>query len=412
MKISKSQRAIYIAISILAAIIFWFYVDNTGSNERDIRLYNVPVTFVGAEDELAEHGLMIVSGDDTTIDLRLRGRRQIISRINKNNIEVQVDVSTILSTGSHTLNYSIVYPDSVSSSSVTVVSASLYTVTVEVDELYTKTIEVVADVSGSLPDGYMLHECALSPSSLTVSGTKEEVEMVDHALVKVALNNTTTSYSEYLGYDLIDVEGNIVADTKHLRCSEEKVRVEIPIVTLKEVPLKVQFIESGGSEESDISYEISPKTITISGEDSTLDKIDSIVLSEIDLSQVMGDDTIEYEIPIPGSCFNESGTDTATVTIKFHNMQTKTLACSNIVFINEPDGYTASAVTQSVNVTIRGKQSDLDKITAQNVRIVADLSDMSSTSGVYTVKAKVYVDGVTDAGAIGTYQIGCRLQKT
>ena len=273
MKITKSQRAIYIAISILAAIIFWFYVDNTGSNERDIRLYNVPVTFVGAEDEMAEHGLMIVSGDDTTIDLRLRGRRQVISRINKNNIEIQVDVRSIVSTGSHTLNYSIHYPDSVSSSSVTVVSASLYTVTVEVDELHSKTIEVEADVSGSLPEGYMLHECVLTPFSLTVSGTEEEVEMVDHALVKVTLNNTTTSYSEYLGYDLIDVQGNVITDTKHLRCSEDKVRVELPIVTLKEVPLSVEFIESGGSEESDISYEISPETITISGEEATLEKI-------------------------------------------------------------------------------------------------------------------------------------------
>ncbi|HIX31428.1 MAG TPA: hypothetical protein H9682_04750 [Firmicutes bacterium] len=412
MKISKSQRAIYIAISILTAVIFWFYVDNTGSNERDIRLYNVPVTFVGAEDELAEHGLMIVSGDDAAIDLRLRGRRQVISRINRHNIEIQVDVSSILSTGSHTLNYSISYPDSVLSSSVTVVSASMYTVTIVVDELHTKTIDVVADVSGSLPDGYMLHECALTPSILTVSGTEEQVNSVDHALVKVTLNNTTASYSEYLGYDLIDADGNVITNTKHLRCSEDKVRVELPIVTLKEVPLDLEFIESGGSMEKDISCTISPKTITISGEESTLEKLDKIVLTELDLSQVMGDDTMEYEIPIPGGCYNESGTDTAVVTIKFNHMQTKTLACSNIVFINEPEGYTASAVTQSVNVTVRGRASELEKVTEQNVRVVADLSDMSSSSGVYTVRAKVYVDGAAEAGAIGTYQIGCRLQRS
>ena len=52
MKISKSQRAVYIMISILVAVVFWLYVDNTGANQRDVRLYNVPVTFVGAEDDL------------------------------------------------------------------------------------------------------------------------------------------------------------------------------------------------------------------------------------------------------------------------------------------------------------------------------------------------------------------------
>ena len=69
-------------------------------------------------------------------------------------------------------------------------------------------------------------------------------------------------------------------------------------------------------------------------------------------------------------------------------------------------------MTQSVNVTVRGRASELEKVTEQNVRVVADLSDMSSSSGVYTVRAKVYVDGAAEAGAIGTYQIGCRLQRS
>ena len=62
MKISKSQRAVYIMISILVAVVFWLYVDNTGANQRDVRLYNVPDTFVGAEDDLAERGLMLTAG--------------------------------------------------------------------------------------------------------------------------------------------------------------------------------------------------------------------------------------------------------------------------------------------------------------------------------------------------------------
>ena len=80
MKITKSQKAIYIVISVLIAVVFWLYVDNTGVNERDVRLYNIPITFVGEQDELADRGLMLVSGEDTTVDLRLRGRRQVVSK--------------------------------------------------------------------------------------------------------------------------------------------------------------------------------------------------------------------------------------------------------------------------------------------------------------------------------------------
>ena len=181
---SKSQKAVYIVISVLVAFVFWLYVDNTGSGERDIRLYNIPVTFVGESEELADRGLMLVSGDDTTIDLRLQGRLSVISKINKNNIKIQVDVSNIISTGAHTLNYKLVYPDNVSQNSVSVVSASLYAVTVEVGELYSKSIEIMADVNGAVADGYMLHECKITPEKLVISGREEDVNKIDHALVE------------------------------------------------------------------------------------------------------------------------------------------------------------------------------------------------------------------------------------
>lgn len=411
MKISKSQKAIYVVISVLVAVVFWLYVDNLGANESDIRLYNIPVTFVGENEELAERGLMLSSGGDTTIDLRLQGRRQVISKINKNNVKIFVDVRNISTTGIQILDYTISYPSNVSPTSVTVVSASMYKITVEVGELHSKTIQIITDIKGSVADGYMLHECTVSPETLTISGTEEDVEQVDHALVEVTLNNATASYSEYLTYNLIDTQGQIVDQSK-LRCSEDKVRVEVPVVTLKELPLSVEFMESSGSRETDISYDISPKSVTVSGEESTLDKLDEIVVAQIDLSRVLGDDTLEYEIPLPGGCTNESGTDKVRVTIKFKNMQTETYECSNISFANVPDGYSATAITQSVDVTLRGKQTELDKIGSKNIRIVADLGGLSTASGTYTTRAKVYVDGTDDVGAIGAYQIGYRLQKS
>ena len=411
MKISKSQKVIYIMISVLIAVVFWLYVDNTGSNERDIRLYNVPVTFVGATDELADRGLMLISGEDTRIDLQLQGRRQVISKINKSNVRIEADVSDITSTGLHTLTYSIIYPSNISPSSVTVVSASLYTVTVEVGELFSKEVQIVADIKGSVADGYMLRECTVEPETLQISGTEEEVSAVDHALVKVVLNQATSSYSEYLPYSLIDSNGSEISSS-HLRCSNDKVRVEVPVVTLKELPLVVNFTESGGSREADMTYTISPEQITVSGEKNTLDKLDVISLAQIDLSQVMGDDTLEYEIPIPGGCTNESGTDTAKVTIRFKNMKTATYECSGISFTNVPEGYSATAITQAIDVTLRGKESALAKISAQNIRLVVDLTDMSSASGTYLAKAKVYVDGSDAVGAIGTYQIAYQLKKS
>ena len=407
---SKSQKAVYIVISVLVAFVFWLYVDNTGSGERDIRLYNIPVTFVGESEELADRGLMLVSGDDTTIDLRLQGRLSVISKINKNNIKIQVDVSNIISTGAHTLNYKLVYPDNVSQNSVSVVSASLYAVTVEVGELYSKSIEIMADVNGAVADGYMLHECKITPEKLVISGREEDVNKIDHALVEISLQNATTSYSEYLHYTLIDTDGNAVNNDK-IKVSEDKVCVEVPVVILREIPLDVEFIENGGSSKDNIDYSIVPESIMVSGEEQALDKLESITLEKIDLSRLMGDETLEFEIPIPGGCINESGTNTAKVKIQFKGVTTKTYECGNITFSNVPEGYKITAVTRAIDVTLRGKQEILDQLDGNDIRIVVDLADKTPANGTYTEKAKVCVEGGDDVGAIGTYQIGYRLKK-
>ena len=149
----------------------------------------------------------------------------------------------------------------------------------------------------------------------------------------------------------------------------------------------------------------------VSGEEQALDKLESITLEKIDLSRLMGDETLEFEIPIPGGCINESGTNTAKVKIQFKGVTTKTYECGNITFSNVPEGYKITAVTRAIDVTLRGKQEILDQLDGNDIRIVVDLADKTPANGTYTEKAKVCVEGGDDVGAIGTYQIGYRLKK-
>ena len=58
-----------------------------------------------------------------------------------------------------------------------------------------------------------------------------------------------------------------------------------------------------------------------------------------------------------------------------------------------------------LEVTLRGPAAELADVTAHNVRVVGDLTDISAQAGSYTVPATVYVDGAEDVGAIGSYQI-------
>ena len=68
-KNDASRKALRIIGSILVAIALWIYVDTVTSPEVTLKVKNVPVEFSGEDTTLADRGLMLLSGYDTTVDL-------------------------------------------------------------------------------------------------------------------------------------------------------------------------------------------------------------------------------------------------------------------------------------------------------------------------------------------------------
>ena len=67
--------------------------------------------------------------------------------------------------------------------------------------------------------------------------------------------------------------------------------------------------------------------------------------------------------------------------------------------------FAVKRTTTSLDVTVRAPAGAISQITADNVRVVVDLTNYKATSGTVAVPAKVYVDGFSDAGAIGEYVV-------
>ena len=76
----KANKVVYIALSLLIAVLFWLFVDNEQGSKISETYYHVPVEFIGAEDVLPSRGLMLLDGDDITIDIKLSGPRLLMTR--------------------------------------------------------------------------------------------------------------------------------------------------------------------------------------------------------------------------------------------------------------------------------------------------------------------------------------------
>ena len=201
---------------------------------------------------------------------------------------------------------------------------------------------------------------------------------------------------------LLDKDGAQV-DPTQLTLSADAIEVTMKIVKYKVVPIEVQFTEGGGAKLSDLDWDYEPKAITLSGDSTVLDGLNSIQL------EPSNDETVERAILIPNEAKNVSGEETVSVRITIKGKQIKTLRTTNIVFVGvDEEKFKATSLSQQVQVTIRAAAADASRISANSIRIVADMSGYTQ-EGTYQVPVTVYVDGFDSAGAIGQYSIAATL---
>lgn len=402
-----NKRTVRIIISILVALVIWVYVDSQDTEPRTVRVNNIPVEFTG-EDVLMERGLLVTSDMNITIDLELSSsNRTVINNLDrgKDEIRLRVRLDSITSTGPNTLDWELILPDSVYRNSVTVDYASAYSITVDVVELYTKSVPIRGERSGTPAEGYVVGEMTFDQDAITVSGEQMAVANISHALVTVDITGATESFSTVAEFQLIDYNGDVIENST-FRTNVETVEVNVPILMIKELPLVIDITESPGSTLADADVTVEPSTITISGDSRSIGRLENVTLTDIDLSKLTGDTSFTVPIPIPAGSTSVSGETEATVSITFKDtVTTETFETSNISYINEPDGSAVTVVSNTLEVTLRGPAAELADVTAHNIRVVGDLTDISAQAGSYTVPATVYVDGAEDVGAVGSYQI-------
>ena len=196
----------------------------------------------------------------------------------------------------------------------------------------------------------------------------------------------------------------------------------MPVVKTMEIPLSVEYVYGGGitAENFDryVTVDIQPSTIQISGDEDDVDYLEgkTITVGKIDLSQVVQEEQeFVFPIELATELSNDSGITQATVTVTIFGLETKTVETSNIDVINTPAGFTADAVTKSLQVKVRGPADALDTVEGYQLRVVVDLEGQTLRQAQFPFTPKIYLDGdsrcgVVSAGGSGGYIVVVNIQ--
>lgn len=397
------SKVVRIVISILVAIAMWLYVDLERAPERTMTIRDIPVEFSGENTTLADKNLMLLSGYDTTIDLKIRGPKRELVKMNRDNVRVIASTSSIDSVGVHQLDWTVSFPDGVVRTNVSVEKASLSQITVTVGELYTKEVPVECQVVGEVAEGYFTGDVVLDPEVLTLRAQRDDLLNVSCARLTVDISGATRSVVQTVDVQLYDYDGNPV-ENSNIRTNTSLIQAKVPVLTTREVELAVEFSGVPGAAMNSIKCDITPKTVRLNGEADVLDSIDKLVLATLHVDDLELHQQNSYVVTPPDGTWLVNGNEVATADITLEGIEEKSLTATSIEFDKLPSGLYAIAPDSGLTVRLWGLSEEIAAVTAENLRVIADMSAVTG-QGTVTVPVTVTISGFNDVTVRGTYEL-------
>lgn len=410
MKKLYDSRAFWMVVSLLASLALWVYVTSMQTSEFTQTFYGVEVKLVG-EDTLRDTRNMVITDLDTsTVTVRVKGPRRVVASLDASDLKACVDVSKLSRSAYTTQQYYISYPDGTDTTDINDSYKSPGTVSFMVSPLNTKTIQVRGSFDGSLAEGYTAETPVFEPATITVSGADANLKDVSYAWVTFGKDEVDSTYKVETGFTLMNERGE-ECSTVGLTCSEDVVTATLPLLLVKEIPLSVDVIEGSGATKANTKIKIEPDRITLAGDSAVLSGMNKLVLDTIDLTEFEKTLSMTYTIPIDNEMNNLTGVTEAKVTLEIVGLETKTFKVKNISCTNVTEGYTATIISEGIDVVMRGTPEQLARLKAENIRAVADLTDYNESAGQFMPTVKIVVDGFTDVGAVGENTISIEIKK-
>ena len=412
MKKFFNSKLFYIIVALLTSFAIWVYV---ASNDEDViskRFDGVRVEFTGEEALLASKGFVIIDPSVNTVSVTLSGPRNVVGLLEPADLTASVDVSKLTQVGYTNLTYSIKFPANTNEANISVRRETPQVISFNLSPVIEKTVPVRGSFDGNTAEGYTAESPVFEPSTITLRGAEALLSDISYAWVTFGEEDISVSYTTDVPFTLMDSKGNECSSTG-LTANVETVKATLPILQIKEVALRAELLQGAGANAENTKVTLEPASVTVAGDSAILAGLNQITVATIDLTDFSSTFTEKYPITIDNDLSNLSGSSEVTVTVEIVGLETEkfTIPAANLACTNVTSGFTSDILTRELEVVLRGTPEDLASVRAENLRAVADLTDYNESAGTFIVDVRIYVDGASNVGAVGDYQISVELKK-
>ena len=376
------------AVSAMLAVLLWLVViAQEPTQTRTITVSGVSYDYNSALYTGAS--LDIVKREDTKVSVVISGDSSAINEVDPADIVVYPDYTEVSRSGmpgEYTLRLQARRADT-SLTKFDIDSISPAYVDVTFAQIGTQKFTVEVEASVDPAEGYYLGEKQASPAEVTLRGPVDELARVARVVARVESDEKRDrTMLDSAALEFLDADGHAITDSSITVLEGEQVEVTIPVLKLKEVPLKFEFSNvPAGYDPAELNASISPVQV---GKAETL----KIQLSE---GLVNVDDVQEATVTFDTSGYGEP----------------RAITVSDIRVVNAPSGVDVKVITESINnVTLVGEAEELAAISPSDVIAQVDASAQNITvkgSGQQQFSAQIIVTGTKTVFATGAYSVLC-----
>ena len=397
---SENGTLIVKIICLLLSFGLWLYISNVENPLRTYELKNIPVELIN-QDSLTNSKFAIINKQQFTVDLKLEGSSSEVVNAKKEDFKIVADMSTYaLKNGENTIPVQIInYPENIN-----IKNNGFLGIKVNLEELVQKEFTLKSKVKVAFKEHIYEKEQTISPSKITVSGGKSYVEKISDAILTGEEKDIDKNKQSEYDIKFVDSFGNEVSNVES---DNKTAQLSIVVTNGKVVPINLKT--TGAIPQGFVldGYELSKNSINIIGDSKNLDKIQAIDTEFVDMSSLQPDSEINAKLNLPEGISVQNGEN--SIKVKFNVTKeentTKNFVC-NVQYNNLNPTFLLESSTPTVNVTLSGTKTALDKISNKNINVILDLANVKEEGAFDYTPQGTLVDGnnVT-ISAVGSVKI-------
>lgn len=384
MKIKNDKLLIQITCLIIS-VILWIFIMVQTNPIQDGNFANVPVTIKNLNAlENANLALMNSDKDHLTVNVRVKGTIDQISKYNKNDFAAYIDVLGYTE-GVTNAKVEVSGPNGIE-----IISTYPSQIVCNIEGIISKIMDVTVQFEGKQAENYYRTMPLSNPSSVKITGPRSVVNSANLAVATVNIEKAVDNIVKTVPvrvYDGTDAEIFMTAPI-------DNVEVTVPIYPTKYVKLipNVVGLPEEGYELTNVT--VRPEKVRIAARKDILDTINDLKIAELDITGAYNNILSSREILDTDGLIILDLTTSPVVNAVIEKITEKEFIfdASELQFSNLAQDKTAKAIdlNEEIKVIITGPPSVLNQLSKNDLILNVDVS--SASTGINNFKIEIITD--------------------